>query len=164
MPGYQGLNVTEDCVRSVIPENLHLFLSVLFGEQSIFDDDVNENQDSDKSCSTESEKEDDSELMNYLGNVKQMRVASIAQDIIYGVSTRRKWTPKHIGLALTLHQKTTSRKLVSLFNQAGHCLSYKQLMTVDTAFAECTLGALDENTGAVTPPNFLEINAPIAQK
>ena len=148
----------------MIPESLHLFLSVLFGGQSIFDDDVNENQDSDKSCSTESEKEDDSELINYLGNFKQMRVVSIAQDIVYGVSAGRKWTPKHIGLALTLHQKTRSRKLVSLFNKAGHCLSYKQLMTVNTAFAGCTLGALDENTGAVTPPNFLETNAPIAQK
>ena len=163
-PGYQGLDVTEDDVSSVIPNSLHLFLSVLFGGQSIFNSDVNENEDSDECCLTENEEEDDSELMNCLGNAKQMRVVSIAQDIIYGVSAGRKWTPKHIGLALTLHQKTRSRKLVSLFSKAGHCLSYKQLLTVDTAFAECTLGALDENTGAVTPSNFLEKNASVAQK
>ena len=156
MPGYQGLDLTKDNVSSEIPNSLHLFLSVLFWGQSMFYGDVNENEDSDKCCFTENEEEEDeSQLMNCLGNAKQMTVVSIAQDI-YGVGGGSKCMPKHIGLALTLHQKTKFRKLVSRFSKAGHCLSYKQRMTIDTAFEECKLGALDENTGAVTPPNFLE--------
>ena len=63
--------------------------------------------------------------------------------------------PKHIGLALSLHQKTRSRKYVNLFNRVGHCLSYNQVRPIDTSLAQQTLQTLDKVTEAVTPPNLL---------
>lgn len=83
------------------------------------------------------------------------RILSIAQDIVYVNSKGKKLTPKHVGLALAMHQKTRSRKLVSLFNKAGHCLTYKQVLQVDRGLAKMTLDSLDHSTGAVIPPNIV---------
>ena len=80
---------------------------------------------------------------------------SVAQDLIYGISKGKKWTPKHIGLTSTLHQATRSKDLVNLFHRAGHCLSYKQLLQIDTALAKNTLELMDPTTGAVIPKNFV---------
>ena len=86
------------------------------------------------------------------------KVLSLAQDMVYGVSGGRKWTPKHIGLGSTLHQATRSKHLVDLFHKAGHCLSYQQILQVDTALAEHTLKSLDSDSGAVIPPGLVESN------
>ena len=83
------------------------------------------------------------------------RVLSVAQDLVYCVSGGKKWTPKHVGLACTLHQAMRSKDLVQLFNKAGHCLSYKQVLQVDTSLAENTLKSLDQATGAIIPPNIV---------
>ena len=85
----------------------------------------------------------------------QSKGLSIAQDLVYCTSGGRKWTPKHIGLASTLHQATRSKDLVQLFNKAGHCLSYDQVLQVDTSLAENTLKSLDPATGAIIPPNLV---------
>ena len=71
---WQGI----DHVKTIIPESLFLFLSLIFGGTNIFNDE----QD----------------------NEKKKKVCSIAQDIIYCASNSKKLTPKHIGLGLTLHQ------------------------------------------------------------
>ena len=52
----------------------------------------------------------------------EQSVCSIAQDIVYGVSNRRKVAPKHIGLGLALHQPTRSEALVELFHAANHTI------------------------------------------
>ena len=85
------------------------------------------------------------------------KVLSCAQDIVYGVSGGRKWTPKHTGLGSTLHQVTRShgQDLVKLFNKAGHGLSYDQILQVDTSLADSVLRSLDPNTGIVMPPNLV---------
>ena len=44
---------------------------------------------------------------------------------------------------------------VNLFNRAGHCLSYNQVLQIDTSLAQQTLQTLDKVTGAVTPSNLL---------
>lgn len=77
---------------------------------------------------------------------------SIAQDIVYVASKGRKITPKHLGLALSLHQETRKKELVTLLNKAGNCMSYKQVLQVDNTLAELTLSTLDNETGAVIPP------------
>ena len=82
-------------------------------------------------------------------------VTSTSQDLIYGLSNGKKWTPKHICLTSTLHQATRSKDLVNLFHRAGHCLSYKQLLQLDTALANDTLQSVDHTTGAVIPRNFV---------
>ena len=66
--------------------------------------------------------EEEEECNPTIGHVNA-KVLNVAQDMVYGVSCGKKWTPKHIGLASTLHQATRSKDLLRLFNKAGHCLS-----------------------------------------
>ena len=42
-----------------------------------------------------------------------------------------------------------------MLHNAGHCLSYKQLLTVTTGLAEAVLSSSDETTGATVPPNLV---------
>ena len=77
------------------------------------------------------------------------KVLSCAQDIVYGVSGGKKWTPKHIGLGSTLHQVTRSKDLVKLFSKTGHILSYDQILQVDTSLAESVLKTFNLDTGSV---------------
>ena len=79
---------------------------------------------------------------------------SLGQDVVYAVSNGAKWTPKHIGLGNTLHQVTRSKQLVDLYNKAGHILSYKQILKIDTALAQETLASMNNERGAVVPPNL----------
>ena len=98
--------------------------------------------------SLENEYPDDTE------DLVRSKVLSVAQDLVYIVSSGRKWTPKHVGLSSTLYQATRSKDLVRLFNKAGHCLSYEQVLQMDTSLAESTLKSLDLTTRAIIPPNF----------
>ena len=89
------------------------------------------------------------------GSIAGRQALSIAQDVVYCVSKGRKWTPKHVGLANTIHQETRSKRLVQMLHNAGHCISYKQLLTVTTGLAEAVLNSADEVTGATVPPNLV---------
>ena len=42
-----------------------------------------------------------------------------------------------------------------MFHNAGHIISYKNILQVDTALAESSLQSMDTETGAVVPPNFV---------
>ena len=79
---------------------------------------------------------------------------NVAQDLVYGITDGKTWTPKHVGVAMTLHQATRSKDLVRLFHKAGHTLSYEQVLRVDTALAENTLESIDYETGTVIPTNL----------
>ena len=61
----------------------------------------------------------------------------------------KKWTPKHIGLGSSLHQLTRSKGLVQLFHQAGHVLSYQDILKLDTSISRRYV----KINGAVIPPN-----------
>ena len=132
--GHKGLSVNEDDAIGCIPESLYMFLYLLYGGQRLIESDGLEEESEEKT---------------------RRMVMSVAQDLIYGVSKGKKWTPKHIGLTSTLHQATRSKDLVNLFHQAGHCLSYKQLLKIDTALAKNTLESMDTTSGAVIPENFV---------
>ena len=80
---------------------------------------------------------------------------SLAQDLIYNATGGKNWTPKHIGLASTLHQTTRSKELVQLFHNAGHAISYENVLQVDNALAESTLKSMNTVNGAVVPPNLV---------
>ena len=77
-------------VRPIIPESLYLFISILLGGTNMLDNEQT--------------------LIDKLHN----NICSTAQDIIYLASGKKKLTPKHIGLDLTLHQATRSEKLVEM--------------------------------------------------
>ena len=132
--GHKGFCVSDEDARACIPDSLYMFLKLLYSGQAAIDE-----------CNVE--EEDEEELL-------RTKILSVAQDLVYGVSGGKKWTPKHIGLSCTLHQATRSKDLVKLFHNAGHCLSYKETLQVDTALAESTLNSLDEETGTVIPLNI----------
>ena len=132
-PGHKGFSVSEDEAITCIPDSLYMFLRLICGGQEVLENDsFNERED-----------------------VIKRRVLSIAQDLVYCTSGGGKWTPKHIGLANTLHQATRSKDLVQLLHKAGHCLSYEQMLQVDTALAENSLHSLDQDTGANVPANIV---------
>ena len=105
-PAYKGFQVSKDAAKACIPDSLYMFLKVSFGGQSILENDnVNDNTDD-----------------NVLAACDD-RIVSVAQDMVYGASKEKMWTPKHVGLGLTLHQVTRSKQLVQLFHKAGHTIS-----------------------------------------
>ena len=120
-----------------MPESLYIFLNLLLGGQQLLETEIN-NDDSDKHDS-----------------FRQTRILSIAQDLIYTASGDKLHTPKHIGLGSSLHQATRSKELVEMFHRAGHVMSYRDVLRLDTALAEKTLTTMDED-GAVVPPNLVE--------
>lgn len=64
-PEYNGLNFSNELARKVVPELLHLFLSVLMKGQSAIDDFFNNNGDSydnDEEIGTDLDSDDDSDL------------------------------------------------------------------------------------------------------
>ena len=70
-------------------------------------------------------------------------VLRIAQDLVYNVSGGRRWTPKHVGLGSSLQQATRSKKLVDMFHNTGHTISYWDVRRVDTALAKHTLSTMN---------------------
>lgn len=137
------------------------------GVEKILDDDLNievedeedgEHDGVEHEVTEDDESDDDTDEHNFEHpqnnlSIHTNKILSIAQDIIYATGRGKKLTPKHIGLAVALHQKR-SRKLVDLLNRAGHCATYRQLQQIYTALAEVTLDTLDYSTGAVIPSNL----------
>ncbi|CAH3018507.1 unnamed protein product [Porites evermanni] len=136
-PSHQGLNVSREDALACVPESLYMFIRLMLGGQYLL-----ENVSNDKKRNQE--------------NHVETRVLSIAQDLVYSVSGGRMWTPKHIGLGSSLHQATRSKKLVQMFHNAGHIISYRDIRRVDTALAKHTLSTMNTENGAVTPVNLAE--------
>lgn len=75
-PGCQGLNIGALDASDCVPESLQLFLHLLFGGERLLDEETIEEKEAEV----------------------RSKAFAVAQDIIYGVSNGKKWTPKHIGL------------------------------------------------------------------
>ena len=101
-----------------------MFIQLVLGGQSLFDFDT-DLDDSVEQCN----------------KAKVQNITfSLAQDLVYNATGGKNWiTPKHIGLVSTLHQTTRSKELVQLFHNAGHTISYENVLQVDNALAESTL-------------------------
>ena len=89
-----------------------MFIQLVLGGQSLFD------FDSDL---------DDSVEQGSKAKVQSITF-SLAQDLVYNATGGKNWTPKHIGLASTLHQTARSKELVKLFHNAGHTISYENVL------------------------------------
>ena len=84
---------------------------------------------------------------------KGRRVVMLGQDIIHAATNNQVKTPKHIGLAVTIHHLTGSKEVVTLLNRMGHCSSYDDVEIVNTACARET-EARSQQTGVVIPSNI----------
>ena len=107
-PGHQGFGICEQHATDCVPDSLFMFLRLLFGGQKLLDGENAEEKEAETRC----------------------KVLSIGQDIVYGVSCGKKWTPKHVALGSTFLQ-------------------------VDTGLAESVLESLDPHTGSVIQPNLV---------
>lgn len=146
---HKGLSVGEDDAIACVPENLYMFIRLIFGGQELFESGALEEDDDDDAQDGGAETGEEREAQI------QARVLSVCQDLVYITSGGKKWTPKHIGLASTLHQATRSKQLVQLFHKAGHTISYRDVLRMDTALAKDTLKTMDETNGSVVPPNLV---------
>ena len=82
-------------------------------------------------------------------------VCSISQYIVYGVSNRRKLTPKHVRLGIALHQATRSEVLVELFHAANHTIVIDTVRRIDTAIAENIVDRFTKNGYVYIPENIV---------
>ena len=128
-PGHSAAwgGIDQDHVAKVIPESLYIFLTVLLRGTDAIEQ---------RSCTLDS------------------NITGVAQDIVYLVSKKKKLTPKHVGLGLTLHQATRSEKLVELFHAADHTIGMDTIRRIDTTIASDILARYDKN-GNVYIPNEL---------
>ena len=122
-PGHSGIWKGIDLahVEQVIPNSLYFFLRLLFGSIKLAHEGI------EKDCEID------------------QTVCSIAQDIVYGVSNRRKLTPKHVGLGLAVHQATRSEALVELFHAANHTIGIATVRQIDTTIAQNILDRFAKN-------------------
>ena len=102
--GFEGVDVNETAEMDSIPSSVHMFVNVLLGGQKHVDQEFDEVD------------------TNEIDSIKKARVCSIGQDMVYAVCGDKKAPPKHVGLGLTLHQATRSKKLCQPVPQCRpHC-------------------------------------------
>ena len=63
-------------------------------------------------------------------------VKSLGQDIIYNATRGKLKTVKHTQLGVLVKRKTGSRLLIECLNRLGHSISYHEVNSLETAFAE----------------------------
>ena len=83
------------------------------------------------------------------------KTLSIVQDIVYVSSGGRTLTPKHVGMASTIHHATRNKSLVQLLHAAGHCSSYETVEKIDTSIANSEVERWKKNGKLVVPPNLV---------
>ena len=132
-PGHSAAwgGIDQEHVKYVIPDSLYMFLSVLLGGLTMLDTE------------------------EAIDSLKKSSVCSIAQDIVFAVSNRKKLTPKHIGLGLALHQATRSKILVNLFHAAGHTINIDTIRRIDTSIATEILARFEQNGNVYVPPDIV---------
>ena len=74
---------------------------------------------------------------------------------VYGVSNRRKLTPKHVGLGLALHQSTRLQALVELFYAANHTIGIDTVRRIDPTIAQNILDRFVNNAYVYIPETIV---------
>ena len=97
-----------------IPPHLHNFLAILSSDQ--YDGHVS------------------SRKVNITDQHVKRQIWSTAQDIVHICTPARP--PKHVALAVALHHMFRSHRLIRMLNRLGHCISYAQVLEIETAVAE----------------------------
>ena len=72
------------------------------------------------------------------------RILSIAQNLIFVTSNGRIKTPKHVELAFSMKNNLRAKAHISALNRLGACISYDDLMRIDTKWANDILEEGDE--------------------
>ena len=84
---------------------------------------------------------------------KEIKVLSMAQDIIHILSNGKKAMPKNIGLAIAVKSLVRSKELNEVLHKNGHCVSYDTVRLIETCWAENILRSGD---GYATIPSNIK--------
>ena len=71
---------------------------------------------------------------------------SIAQNYIKLKSRARKRMLKDVGLGISLKNSLRSKEFITLLNNLGHCISYDEILRIDTEWAKALLEKYDSYT------------------
>ena len=82
-------------------------------------------------------------------NEKEKKISSVAQDIISLQSGGKKRMPKNVGLGLSLKNSVRSKEFITFLNNLGHCISYDDVLRIDTSWAS---GIIERDEGYATIP------------
>ena len=77
------------------------------------------------------------------------KIDSITQDIVTLCSDGKKRMPKHVGLAISLKNCLRSKEFITILNNLGHCISYDDVLRIDTTWAT---DIIKSNAGYATLP------------
>ncbi|XP_065684232.1 uncharacterized protein LOC136096644 [Hydra vulgaris] len=69
----------------------------------------------------------------------RVEVLSVAQDFIFLHSKRKNLPPKHLALSMATRQITGSKKLISILNGFGHCVSNSVVRSHETGLAKLNI-------------------------
>ena len=64
--------------------------------------------------------------------------------------------PKHVGLAISLKNCLRSKEFITILNNLGHCLSYDDVLRIDTTWAS---DIIERNDGYATLPTNMSMGA-----
>ena len=67
-------------------------------------------------------------------------ILSVGQDLVYIASKGKCKTPKHVSVGVAMHQMTQSKDVIQILNRYGHCVSYDEVLRIDTSWADWQLG------------------------
>jgi hypothetical protein len=88
-----------------------------------------------------------------VSNKTQRLVNSFGQDLCHAVTNGRLKLPKHLLLGMTLRHMTGSAEILTLMNHFGHCQSYSQILELETAMCNSTVGRENSIPAPISPTN-----------
>ena len=65
-------------------------------------------------------------------DVKQRRIKSISDDVIYATTGRKKKPSKHLMLGMAIKSLTGSKTVLQILNRYGYCSSYNTIQEIET--------------------------------
>ena len=75
-------------------------------------------------------------LRQNLSEKSKRFVSSCLQDICNAATNGQWLMPKHVLLAMTVHNLTGSAELITILNRFGHCQSYSRTLELETAMCK----------------------------
>ena len=127
-------SVLNDYAENLIPDQLYMFLRWLLEENSGSDPISGQKE-------------------NSLRPDTHRLILSIGQDIVFACN-KSVFTPKHIGIGVTVTHLTGSKETIKLLNKFGHSISYEEVIKLEKIFLQQTMQDDDERT-SVIPSNIV---------
>ena len=66
---------------------------------------------------------------------KLLKLLSIAQSMVYVVSSGIKKMPKHVAIGIALRNSLRAKEFITILNRHGDCISYDDCLAIDACWA-----------------------------